>query len=121
MDIETLRDYCLAKAGVTEEFPFDDKILVFKVGGKIFLLVDVDDAETINLKCDPEKAVELRAQFSDTVLPGYHMNKMHWNTVYVNRELDTKSLSFWIDHSYELVFKGLPKKLREEIEGIDRE
>lgn len=116
MNIEEYRDYCLQKKGVSEEFPFDADILVFKVGGKIFALTDVNSFASINLKCDPEKAVELREQFPE-VRPGYHMNKKHWNTVDVNGSLSDKQIKEWIDHSYQLVVQSLPAKTRKELEN----
>jgi predicted DNA-binding protein (MmcQ/YjbR family) len=115
MNIEDLRDYCLAKPGVTEGFPFGEETLVFKVGEKVFLLTGLGD-NSFNVKCDPEKAVELREQFSE-VQPGYHMNKKHWNTVRTDGSLNNKQLKDMVDHSYDLVLAGLPKKLREEIAG----
>ncbi len=114
MNIELYREYCLAKKAVTEEFPFDENILVFKVGGKIFALTNVDKFESINLKCDPEKAVELREQYED-VLPGYHMNKKHWNTVLMNSNVSDYLIKQWIDHSYDLVVSGLSLKQRTEL------
>lgn len=114
MNIEEYRQYCLAKKAVTEEFPFDANTLVFKVAGKMFALTDLDQFESINLKCDPEQAVELREKY-DTVLPGYHMNKKHWNTVLMNNAIPDKLIKEWIDHSYQLVFDSLPKKLKDSI------
>lgn len=118
MNIQNFYDYCLAKKGVTEHFPFDEDTLVFKVGGKMFALSSLSQWEkgeaSINLKCDPEKALELRAQY-DGIREGYHMSKVHWNTVTVNSDVDTKLLKELIDHSYELVFKSLTKKLQSEI------
>jgi|SRR3989344_195751 len=115
MNIEEFRDYCIQKKGVTEEFPFDKNTLVFKVMGKMFALADVDLFESINLKCDPERAVELREQFQG-VLPGYHMSKIHWNTVLVDADVSDKLLFQMIDDSYHLVAKSLTKKLKEELE-----
>lgn len=116
MDIETLREYCLSKKAVTEEFPFGEETLVFKVKGKMFLLTGLNsDAFTFNVKCDPAKAIELREQY-DAVQPGYHMNKQHWNTVYVDGRLSNQLLREMIDDSYNLVVKSLPKKLREELQ-----
>lgn len=114
MNIEEFRDYCLSKKGVTEEFPFDQVVLVFKVKGKMFALTDTDEFESINLKCDPEIAAELRERYP-AVLPGYHMNKKHWNTLLMDGSLPDKLIKKWIDDSYELVVKGLPKKLKEEL------
>ncbi len=102
MNLESFREYCFKKKGVTEEFPFGEDTLVFKVAGKIFAITDVETFESINLKCDPEKAIELREQY-DAVQPGYHMNKKHWNTVMVDGSVSDKLLREWIDHSYELV------------------
>jgi len=111
MNLEIIRMHCLSKPGVTEEFPFDNQTLVFKVLGKVFLLTDVDNPSSLNLKCDPEKAVELREKY-DTITPGYHMNKKHWNTVQVKGAYGQKELLDMIDHSYQLVFDGLPAKIR---------
>lgn len=112
MNIEEYREHCIAKAGVTEGFPFDNKTLVFKVYGKMFALTNVDTFESINLKCDPEKAEELRAKYEQTVLPGWHMNKQHWNTIKVDGELSDDELKYWIDHSYELIVASIPKSKR---------
>ena len=104
MDIESLRTYVLQKPAVTEGFPFGEDTLVFKVNNKIFLLVALDESPLqFNVKCDPEKAINLREEFPDNVLPGYHMNKKHWNTVIVNGVISTKQLKEMMDHSYELV------------------
>lgn len=108
MNIETIRDYCLFKPGVIETMPFGDETLVFKVIDKIFLLIGLTNPDSFNVKCDPEKAVSLREQY-DEVKPGYHMNKTHWNTVYINGRLTDKQLNEMIDHSYQLVVKSLPK------------
>jgi predicted DNA-binding protein (MmcQ/YjbR family) len=103
MDIETLREYCLSKPGAEETLPFGPSTLVFKVGGKAFLLVGLDEEQlSFNVKCDPDKAVELREEFA-CVLPGYHMNKKHWNTIVVDGSVSTKQLKEWIDWSYGLV------------------
>jgi predicted DNA-binding protein (MmcQ/YjbR family) len=108
MNIESLREYCLSKKEVTESFPFGDTTLVFKVFDKMFALVNLDEDLSINLKCDPEKAIELREKFS-AVLPGYHMNKTHWNTIMVNSTVPDNCIKEWIDHSYVEVVKALPK------------
>jgi len=109
MNIEQIREYCLKKKGITEDFPFDEETLVFKVAGKIFLLASLDSFPLqINLKCDPEKAVELREEY-EVVQPGYHMNKKHWNTIIVNGSISTKQIFEWIDNSYSLVLAGLSK------------
>lgn len=103
MNIESLREYCLSKPGVEETLPFGPDTLVFKVNNKVFLLTGLDEAELrFNVKCDPGKALELREEFS-CVLPGYHMNKKHWNTIVVDGSVSSKQLREWIDHSYELV------------------
>jgi predicted DNA-binding protein (MmcQ/YjbR family) len=103
MNIETLREYCLSKPGTEETLPFGPDTLVFKTGGKAFLLVGLDQEELrFNVKCDPYRAVELREEYS-CVLPGYHMNKKHWNTIVVDGSVSTKQLKEWIDHSYDLV------------------
>jgi len=108
MNIEEYRDYCLAKKGTTEEFPFDNKTLVFKVMGKLFALTDVENFTSINLKCDPERAIELREHHSG-IQPGYHMNKKHWNTVLADGSVDDRLMQELIDHSYDMVVKGLRK------------
>ena len=109
MNIESFRTYCLAKPGVSEELPFDNQTLVFKVMGKMFALTDVDLFTSVNLKCDPEEAARLREQY-EAVVPGYHMNKKHWNTVIMNGSLTDSLVMGWIDHSYDLVVAKLPKK-----------
>ncbi|MEM9671240.1 MAG: MmcQ/YjbR family DNA-binding protein [Cyclobacteriaceae bacterium] len=114
MDIEAYRQYCLTKPGVTESFPFDEEVLVFKVMNKMFALTDVTLFTSINLKCDPERAVELREQYP-AVEPGYHMNKKHWNTILMDGTIGDKLIMEWIDHSYDLIVASLPKKLREEL------
>jgi len=116
MTLESIRDYCLTKPGVIESMPFGDDTLVFKVGGKIFALTSLAPAvSSINLKCDPERAVELREQFEE-VLPGYHMNKKHWNTVLLKGRVRKSDLCDWIDHSYELIYTSLPKTIRQDLE-----
>lgn len=109
MFLDDLRNHCIEKPGVTEGFPFDKSILVFKVFGKMFALLDVDSFESINLKCEPEKAIELRESHQG-IQPGYHMNKTHWNTVLLNDDVTDELLVELIDHSYELVYASLPKK-----------
>lgn len=111
MNIEDFRDYCLLKAGVTEETPFGPETLVFKVGGKVFALTDIDTFGSINLKCDPERAEELR-EAHDYVRPGYHMNKKHWNTVLIGTGIPGGQLRELIDHSYDLVRASLPKAVK---------
>ena len=114
MNIEEYRNYCISKKGVTESFPFDETTLVFKVMGKMFAIITVDNFDFINLKCDPEKAVELREQFN-AVKPGYHMSKVHWNSVYVNQDVSDKMVYELIDDSYNLIVKSLTKKLQAEL------
>jgi len=104
MNIEILREYCLSKKDVTESLPFGDDTLVFKRRGKIFVLANLDGDLTINLKCDPALAIELRERYS-SVIPGYHMNKKHWNTVLADGTIPDKEIFEWIDHSYDLVIK----------------
>ena len=115
MDIESLRAYCLKKPAAEETLPFGPDVIVFKVAGKAFLLLPLDTKGLrFNVKCDPELAVELREEYS-CVLPGYHMNKKHWNTVIVDGSAPSKKILEWIDHSYELVVESLPKKTKEQI------
>ena len=118
MNIQQFYELCLSKKGVTEHFPFDEDTLVFKVGGKIFALSSLKQWEngtpSVNLKCNPEKAQELRAQYDD-IQPGYHMSKIHWNTIAINNDVPDRLVKQLIDHSYELVFKSLPKKIQIEI------
>ena len=102
MNIEILREYCIAKKNVTESFPFGDDTLVFKTEGRIFALVNLEGDLSINLKCDPARAIELRERYS-SVIPGYHMNKKHWNTIYIDGSVPDKEVFSWIDHSYDLV------------------
>ncbi len=111
MNIEDFRNYCLSKKGVTESFPFGEDTLVFKVMGKMFCLTSLSEPDRINLKCDPEKAIALREEYS-CVLPGYHMNKSMWNTVIMDGTVSKKMICEWIDHSYDEVVKKLPKKDR---------
>ena len=115
MNIEDLRNYCLTKKGVTEHFPFDDKVLVFKVLNKKFVLANIENFDRFNAKCNPERAIELREMYQ-AIKPGYHMSKIHWNTVFVNRDLPQKLVLELIDHSYDLIVESLPKKLRQTLE-----
>ena len=118
MNIEAFREYCLSKKGVEETFPFGEETLVFKVMGKMFALTGLDSPEfTVNLKCSPDRAEELREEHPE-IRPGWHMNKTHWNTVEFETGLEDSFLCELIDHSYELVVKGLSKKVREELEGM---
>ncbi len=114
VDIEKVRKHCFKKRGVTEGFPFDDETLVFKVMNKIFCLANLTPPLSINLKCYPELAVELREKYN-AVTPGYHMNKTHWNTIALDGSVPNKEILSWIDHSYEIVTNGLTKKVKEEL------
>ena len=116
MNIEQFRDYCLAKLFVTEHFPFDETTLVFKVADKMFALCDVDQFEFINLKCDPEEAVDLRERYHG-IKPGYHMSKKHWNSVYIGEDVHDKLLLKLTDNSYDLVFSSIAKKKRDELQN----
>lgn len=118
MNIETFRAYCLAKKGVTEELPFGPTTLVFKAMGKMFALTSLDAENfSINLKCDPEKAEELREQHP-CVAPGYHMNKKHWNTILVDGSVLDQKLCEWIDDSYGLIIRALPKKVKQQLDDL---
>jgi predicted DNA-binding protein (MmcQ/YjbR family) len=109
MNIEELREYCLSLPGVSEHFPFDETTLVFKVNGKMFALTDLEGPLSVNLKCDPELAVELRERYP-SVKPGYHMNKVHWNTVEIDGTVNDKLILEWIDHSYKLIAGSKTKR-----------
>ncbi|NOX65793.1 MAG: MmcQ/YjbR family DNA-binding protein [Chlorobi bacterium] len=114
MDIERIREYCLNKPGTSESLPFDDTTLVFKVISKMYCLLNMELPFSINLKCLPEKAIELREQFEE-VQPGYHMNKKHWNTILLDGNLRDNQITEWIDDSYNLVAAGLTKKEKVEL------
>lgn len=114
MNIELLREHCVSKPAVTEEFPFDNDTLVFKVAGKMFALTSLSEPVSVNLKCDPEKVEELRQTY-DAVNPGFHMNKTHWNTVHFNEDVNDTLLLSMVNDSYNLVVKGLPKKVRDQL------
>ena len=120
MNIQQFYDFCLSKKGVTEHFPFDEETLVFKVGGKMFCLTSLKEWEkgtpSLNLKCNPERAEELRAEY-EAIIPGWHMSKTHWNTIQINREVPDSLIKELIDHSYDLVFKSLTKKVQLEVLG----
>ncbi|MBI1182842.1 MmcQ/YjbR family DNA-binding protein [bacterium] len=118
MFFDELRSYCLSKKGVEETLPFDEETLVFKVMGKMFALTSVSDAKTINLKCNPERAIELRAQFPDDIAPGFHMSKVHWNTVQLHGRLSDSEIYELIGHSYDLVVAGLPKKVQAQLKEL---
>ncbi len=115
MHIEAYRDFCLSLPFTTEGFPFDEKVLVFKVKNKMFALTDVDRFKSVNLKCDPEKAIELREAYP-AITAGYHMSKKHWNTIAIDGSYADDLLKEWIKESYRLVVATLPKKERFEIE-----
>lgn len=119
MHIEAFRDYCLAKKGVTESFPFDEQTLVFKVMGKMFAICGLERIPSqVNLKCDPERSVELRTRYDGLIMPGWHMSKLHWNTVMIEANLPPKLITELIDHSYDLIVAGLTKKLKEELKNL---
>jgi predicted DNA-binding protein (MmcQ/YjbR family) len=119
MNIENITNYCLSKKGAIEDFPFDEETLVFKVGGKMFALIPLEKIPLqINLKCDPEKSIELREKY-DCVQPGWHMSKKHWNTVVLGGNIRWSDLKEWIDHSYEEVVGGLKKSERDTIRKIN--
>ncbi len=113
MNIEQIREYCLLKKLVTEGFPFNEDTLVFKVAGKMFALLSLEQ-KRINLKCDPKRAIELREHY-DYIIPGFHMNKSQWNTIILEAGIENDFLKELIDHSYELIVAGLPKKIQAEL------
>ena len=118
MHIEALREYCLAKKGVTESFPFNETTLVFKVVGKMFALTGLDNVPlTVNLKCDPERSAQLREEYDGSITGAFHMNKLHWNTIVV-QEVSPKLIIELIDHSYDLVVSKMTKKLRVELDQL---
>lgn len=118
MNVEALREYGLSKPGATESFPFGPETLVLKAGGKVFALISLDaQPTTLNLKCDPERAIQLREEY-DAVQPGYHQNKQHWNTVILGPSLRWSLVQEWIDHSYDLVYQGLSKSVKAELNGL---
>lgn len=118
MHVEDVRKYCLGLKGVTESFPFDKSTLVFKVQNKIFALTGLDKHPfQINLKCDPDRAIALREEYDGAIIPGYHMSKVHWNTVFAESIPESFLLEL-INHSYELIVKSLSKKLQEELQNI---
>jgi predicted DNA-binding protein (MmcQ/YjbR family) len=117
MDIETLRNYCLALKGVEEKMPFDDEVLVFTVGKKMFCLCNINQFDYVNVKCTEELAIQLRETHPE-VTPGYHMNKKLWNSIATAGSIPNKLFLEWIQLSYQLVFKGLTKKLQAEITNL---
>lgn len=112
MNVETAREYCLSKKGVTESFPFDETSLVMKVADKMFALIDLEYARTISLKCDPQRATELRERYKG-IEGAYHFNKKHWNSVYFDRDVTDQLIKELIDHSYDEIVKKFTKKQRE--------
>lgn len=114
MNIEALRDFCLSLPGTEEKMPFDNRTLVFTVRNKMFCLTDVEDYEMINIKCDPEEVVSMREQYPE-VIPGYHMNKKHWNSVRMTGKIPDHLIRTWIQRSYDLVVRGLPKRDRDQL------
>ena len=119
MNIEEFREYCLLKKGVEETFPFGEETLVFKVMGKMFALAGLEyNPAQANLKCDPERAIELREEYDGLIRPGYHMSKVHWNTVELERNIPHDLILELIDHSYNLVVKSLTKKLQAELASL---
>jgi predicted DNA-binding protein (MmcQ/YjbR family) len=114
MIAEEIIGHCLSKAGAEETYPFGEDILVVKVGGKMFAGINVHRLDSINLKCDPELAINLREKY-EAVQPGYHMNKKHWNTVFFDGTVSTSDIMSWVDHSYKLVIDSLPSKVKQAI------
>lgn len=117
MNVEQFRDYCISKPGVTEGFPFGEPALVFKVMNKVFVIVDIDAFDFVNLKCDPDLAIELRETYS-CVKPGYHMNKKHWNSVYFDGTVADEQIFEWVDLSYNLVASSLTKRDKEALKNL---
>ncbi|MEX2485456.1 MAG: MmcQ/YjbR family DNA-binding protein [Brumimicrobium sp.] len=114
MDVDSFRSYCLSKPHVAESLPFDEHTLVFKLNGKMFALIGLKLGESCNLKCDPERAMQLR-EFYSAVSPGYHMNKKHWNTIQFNGDVKDNLIIELINHSYDLVFSKFSKKIQKEL------
>jgi len=120
MSIDEFRDYCLLKRGVSEHLPFGPDSLVFKVMGKIFSIASLDEVPLrVNFKCDPDRATQLREEYPETITPGYHMNKRHWNTLVMHGEIPLELTKELIDHSYDLVVAGLTKKLKRELDSLE--
>ena len=117
MNTELFRSHCVSKKGVTEEFPFGENVLVYKVMGKMFALADLEDFTSINLKVDPEIGIDLRERYS-SVQEAYHMNKKHWITVLVDGKIPDKLIRQWIDNSYDLVKSGLTKSVRGKLDSL---
>ena len=122
MEVDQLQDYCLSKKGTTQDMPFDNETLVFKVMGKMFLLLGLERWErgepSINVKCDPQKAIELREEYDGVVTGAWHMSKTHWNTIHMNQSMPDPTVFEWIDHSYDLVVAGMTKKLQAELKAL---
>ncbi len=119
MNIEEFRNYCISKKGVTEEFPFDAETLVFKVMGKMFALAPLERIPSqVNLKCDPERAIELREAYDGIIIPGYHMSKTHWNTMMLESNISPELIIELVDHSYDLVVVGLTRKLKAALNAL---
>lgn len=118
MNIEEFRNYCLSLPGTFEDLPFDENTLCFKVMGKIFAICDIDAFESINLKCEPAKAIELREEWPEMVVPGYHMNKKHWNTVSMQHHIPDEKVKQWIRDSYDLVTVKLTRKEKEKLKKL---
>lgn len=114
MNVEEIRSVCIARKGVSEGFPFDDTTLVVKVGGKIFALINLNRNPSVNLKCDPERSIDLRERYY-AIIPGYHMNKTHWNTLILDGSLPDRLITELISHSYDLVLSSLSQKTQDEI------
>ena len=120
MDKKSLIAYCSSKPFATSDFPFDDEVMVFRICGKIFALINIKSADNgISLKCNPELALILREEYKG-ITPGYHLNKKHWNTVDCNSEISDEKIKELIDHSYTVTTKGLTKKQRVEI-GVEKD
>jgi predicted DNA-binding protein (MmcQ/YjbR family) len=114
LNIEEIRNYCIKKNGTTESFPFDNTTLVFKVGGKIYALLDLEKRNGMNLKSEPEYSILLREKY-EFIVPGYHMNKKHWNSVYIDGSIPSTTIKEWITNSYALIFNSLPKSMQVEL------
>jgi len=122
LDIDFLRKYCLLKPGVTEDLPFDESVLAFRVGNKIFALTNLDAEEfSVNLKGRPQENILHREQYPEAVFPGYHMNKQHWNTVFPNNNLPSELFLQMVDQSFNLVFQSLPNKVRESLQKLNND
>lgn len=114
MTLVEFKGCCMSLSGVTEEFPFDEVTLVYKVKGKMFSLCNINEFKSVSLKCDPDDAMAFREAFR-SVIPGYHLNKKHWNTIELGGDVDDDRLREWTEDSYELVVRGLSKKDRTEL------